>query len=267
MLNSNVPKTFSPNWQAKINTLYLGQKLNSDSKTIPSPKLPSKPLMKKRPTWVKGLSLMIVSLGALVGFQLNRFNQDLRQQASSGVYPGTGNNNPTTVNPWVFAESATVANTDTFVVTPEELGYDPDTVEIPEDRIFDYSNENNNQVWGRGFEWHDRETHHEYHSTIIAYNNTNDPTVRVTDNYLNKTGVDRLDAGQIHLNGINSAGVSLFQAKDDVGTINLAFSIGNYIVVLKTKNTPFDVSMEKLEIMANLLIQDLTGASQVTVQQ
>lgn len=168
--------------------------------------------------------------------------------------------NALTINPYSFAYSATTANTNTFVVTPGELGYDPDTVIVSENVIFNKMAEGypNNQVWTRGYEWHDKETRDEYHSTIIGYTNQNSANSAFQNGPKTTKGKTRLDGSDLSLPNVNADSLYLFQSSDPDHTINLSFFVGNYMVVLKTKGiTDIEFAKEKLEKMARALINDL----------
>jgi hypothetical protein len=207
--------------------------------------------------------LVILLTGAVTSLYLMRLNQDIRQQAST-PYPPVASAAPvvppdaeplTTLDPLLFAQLASTGNTNSFVITPDELNYNPDTVRIDEDVDFPLMEEEG--YWARGFEWHDLENKHEYHSTIWGFIDP-DEAEETYATFNSKSNVTYFGTAKFDLAGVDSDQITLFQANDPDETINFSFYVNNYLVVLKAKNTPIDTAFENLETMANLLIEDLT---------
>ena len=268
------------------NSSKNGSLPDNEAIPLPSQALTEQLLIKKKKVLLaRATTLFVLPLiGAIVGLYLIKLNQDLRQQASEGVYsagtkangercssnndcisgscqtaPGgkycLAANTTTTINPYEFAQSATTANTDEFVVNPEELGYDPDEIIVTENVFFDRVEEQG--YWARGYEWDDRRnTRNEYHSTIWGYTEPGTAEERF-EAHGSQTSVNYISTANVNVGGVNHDNINIYQANDTDGTVNFSFYVGDYFVILKAKNTSVETAIENLEKMAELLVADL----------
>lgn len=206
--------------------------------------------------------LVLLLTGAVTSLYLMRLNQDIRQQASEPSSPllsASPVSEPvfrpmSAIDPVLFSQLASTANTASFVVLPDKLGYDPDTTQLIKNEALFAGGE---EPGRREFSWLDTQNGHEYSSTVWSFS---DPVEaeKTSAAFNSKSNVSYLSTSEFQLPSVSSDQIMLFQTNDPDKTLNFSFYLREYFILLTAKNVPLSVASKNLETMATLLIEDLT---------
>ncbi|MDA1329652.1 MAG: hypothetical protein O3B43_01110 [Chloroflexi bacterium] len=168
-----------------------------------------------------------------------------------------------TIDPELFGELAVVGYTGRFVVTPPELGISPYWVRFLED-VAEGPGTKTEYYASRSYEWLDLRYGYEYHSTINAYASP----YELDQLFIRSQRDEEVWTVALDLPYINSDRMQYIVGRSDRAyTQSLRFIIGNYLVVVKTKNIiDYNVASQALEQMAQILISELVTEEWASAQ-
>jgi hypothetical protein len=159
-----------------------------------------------------------------------------------------------TIDPETFAQIAVAGYTERFVVNPLDLGISPYWVYLMAD-VSEAPGESNEYYASRSYEWQDARTSYEYHMTINAYTSPYEldqlftRSLREDEYWTVELDLPQVDADHMQY---------IVRRIDSAYTQILRFELGNYLVVVKTKNiADYTLASSILEQMAQMLIEDL----------
>ena len=168
-----------------------------------------------------------------------------------------------TIDPETFAQLAVAGYTEHFVVNPLDLDISPYWVWLLAD-VSEGPGENPAYYASRSYEWQDARNTYEYHMTINAYTSPYELdqlfSRALKDEEYWTVSLDLPEVDADHMQYV-------VRRTDSAYTQILRFVVGNYLVVVKTKNiADYTVASTILERMSQLILADLLVAEPAQAQ-